>query len=144
LHKKVSENRDANGAIAALQEAIKNTNGNLPKAVNIDVHKSYREAVSKTFPDVQHVSKCGVNKPHANNNQIERLNGTLRERAKVQRGWKSKKSQIAEGQRIHYNFVKLHQALDGKTPAEASGLSIEGQIKWSELVLKAIERGKGS
>jgi putative transposase len=31
LASKVSENRDANGAIAALQEAIKNANGNLPR-----------------------------------------------------------------------------------------------------------------
>jgi transposase-like protein len=108
LASKVSENRDANGAIAALQLAIKNANGNLPDAVNTDAHRSYREAVSKTFSptSVDHIAKCGINKPHANNNRIERLNGTLRERVKVQRGWKSKKSQIAEGQRIHYNFVK--------------------------------------
>jgi putative transposase len=145
LASKVSENRDANGAIAALQLAIKNANGNLPDAVNTDAHRSYREAVSKTFSptSVDHIAKCGINKPHANNNRIERLNGTLRERVKVQRGWKSKKSQIAEGQMIHYNFVKPHQALKGKTPAEASGLSIEGQSKWRELDLKAIER-KGS
>jgi len=57
------------------------------------------------------------------------LNGTLRERAKVQRGWKSKKSQIAEGQTVHYNFVKPHRAWDGKTPAEANSLMIEGSNK---------------
>jgi putative transposase len=50
------------------------------------------------------------------------LNGTLRERVKVQRGLKSDKSAIAEGQLIYYNFVKPHQALDGKTPAEKAGL----------------------
>ena len=138
LASKVSENRDANGAIAALQQAIKNANGNLPYAINTDAHKSYREGVAKTFTtSVEHVAKCGVNKPHANNNRIERLNGILRERVKVQRGWKSKKSQIAEGQRIHYNFVKLHQALDGKTPAEASGLKIEGKNKWLTVIQNA-------
>jgi transposase-like protein len=55
LASKVSENRDANGAIVALQEAIKNAKGCLPDAVNTDAHKSYREAVSKTFPNVEHV-----------------------------------------------------------------------------------------
>lgn len=38
---------------------------------------------------------------------------------------------IAEGQRIQYNFVKPHMALDGKTPANAAGL---------ELLAKAKER----
>jgi putative transposase len=131
LASKVSENRDANGAIAAFQEAIRNANGNLPIAVNTDAHKSYKEGVSKALASVEHVSKCGVNKPHANNNRIERLNGTLRERVKVQRGWKSKKSQIAEGQRIHYNFVKPHQALDGKTPAQNAGMEVRG---WKDLL----------
>jgi hypothetical protein len=100
----------------------------------LDAHRSYREAVSKTFPSVEHVARCGVNKPHANNNRIERLNGTLRERVKVQRGWKSKKSQITEGQRIHYNFVKPHMALNGKTPAEASEVEIDGRNKWMTLL----------
>ena len=40
LASKVSENRDANGAIAALQLAIKNANGNLPDAINTDAHRS--------------------------------------------------------------------------------------------------------
>jgi hypothetical protein len=36
--------------------------------------------------------------------RVEILNGILRERVKVQRGWKNPKSAIAEGQRIYYNF----------------------------------------
>ena len=73
-----------------------------------------------------------INKPHANNNRVERLNGTLRERVKVQRGGKSNKSAIAEGRRIYYNFVKPHQALGGKTPAETAG--IKGKDKWKNLI----------
>jgi transposase-like protein len=140
LASKVSENRDASGAIAALQQAIKNANGNLPDAINTDAHRSYREGVSTTLPTTEHVAKCGVNKPHANNNRIERLNGTLRERVKVQRGWKSKKSQIAEGQRIHYNFVKPHQVLEGKTPAQNAGLEVRG---WKGL-FKLVTDGSSS
>lgn len=63
------------------------------------------------------------------------LNGTLRERVKVQRGWKSKKSRIAEGQRIHYNFAKPHMALDGETPAKNTGLDIKG---WMDLLQRSI------
>jgi putative transposase len=143
LASKVSENRDANGAIAALQEAIKKASGNLPDAVNTDAHRSYREAISKTLPNVEHVAKCGVNKPHANNNRVERLNGTLRERVKVQRGWKSYETSIAEGKRIQYNFVKPHMALKGDTPAKKAGINFtKEKDKWMEL-LKLAQSANG-
>ena len=84
---------------------------------------------------VDHVAKCGINKPHADDNRAERLNGTLRERVKVQRGWKSHKSAIAEGQRIQYNFVKPHQALEGDTPAKKAGVvESKGKNKWLDLL----------
>jgi hypothetical protein len=57
----------------------------------------------------------------------------------VQRGWKSKKSQIAEGQRIHYNFVKPHQALDGNTPAKEAGIEIEGKNGWRVLLSNSLK-----
>lgn len=57
---------------------------------------------------------------------------------KVQRGWKAPTSQIAEGQRIHYNFVKPHQALEGQTPAEMAGVGVEEQNKWLGLPRAAV------
>ena len=83
---------------------------------------------------VDHIAKCGITKPHTNNNRVERLNGTLRERVKVQRGWKTHKSSIAEGQRIYYNFIKQHQALDGKTPSEKVGININEKNKFLKLL----------
>jgi hypothetical protein len=32
----------------------------------IRMHTAYKEAVSKTLQDLEHVAKCGANKPHAN------------------------------------------------------------------------------
>ena len=97
--------------------------------------RAYREGISQTLGNqVEHIAKCGITKPHANNNRVERLNGTLRERVKVQRGWKNPKSAITEGQKIYYNFIKPHQALDGKTPAEKVGLNINGKNKWVEFL----------
>ena len=52
-----------------------------------DALRSYREVIGQTLGyKIDHVAKCGITKPHANNNRVERLNGTLRERVKVQRG----------------------------------------------------------
>ena len=57
---------------------------------------------------------------------------------KVQRGWKTLRTVLPEGQRIHYNFVKPHEALDGKIPADAAGIGVPGENKWLELLKMAI------
>jgi hypothetical protein len=65
------------------------------------------------------------------------MNGTLRERVKVQRGWKTVKTPLAEGNRIQYNFVKPHMAFNGKTPAQVAGLDVKG---WKELLEKSVRK----
>jgi hypothetical protein len=69
------------------------------------------------------------------------LNGTLRERVKVQRGWKTVKTPLAEGMRIQYNFVKPHMALDGQTPAQRARIEIvkEKGNKWMDLLELAVK-----
>ncbi len=62
---------------------------------------------------------------------IARFNGTLRERTKVQRGWKTVETPLAEGNKIQYNFVKPQMGLGGKTPAQTAGLDAKG---WRELL----------
>jgi len=60
----------------------------------------------------------------------------------VQRGWKTVKTQLAEGQKIQYNFVKPHMALEGKTPANAAGIEINDDNKWLALLGSAISKGQ--
>ena len=61
------------------------------------------------------------------------------------RSLKKTDSQIIDGQRIYYNYVKPHQGLDGKTPAEKAGIGVEDQNKWLGLIKKASDppRGRG-
>ncbi len=106
-----------------------------PETGHTDSLRHYKGAVKQVFTDAEHVYNCGITK-RENNNRIERLNGTLRERTKVSRGWKSQKTPISEGQRIQYNFVKPHTALEGKTPAQIAGLDIKG---WKELLKAALK-----
>ncbi len=70
---------------------------------------------------------------------MERLNGTIRERTKVVRAWKTHKTPLAEGQRIHYNFVKPHEALENQTPAQRAGVEIENKNKWESLIESAVK-----
>ena len=47
------------------------------------------------------------------------------------------KSGIEEGQRIYYNFVKPHETLEEKTPAEKCGIKIEDNDKWMTIIQNA-------
>lgn len=142
LASKLSAERDKFGAFQAFKEARENSHGQFPEKIFVDAHGAYKNIqhaeVKGWNPEL--VAKAGITKPHANNNRIERLNGTLRERVKVQRGWKSFETPLAEGQRIHYNFVKPHQALDGMTPAQRAGIN-EGN-NWFALLNEALKESK--
>ena len=62
-----------------------------------------------------------------NNNIVERLNGTVREREKVMRGMKGDETaeELMNGFRTYYNFIRPHMSPNGQTPAEAPGLDLE-------------------
>jgi transposase-like protein len=145
LASKVSKHRDDDGAIKAMLEAKKNAHDSQPEAIITDAHRSYNEGISYAwFNDKtpKHIAKAGIRKPNATNNRIERLNATVRERVKVQRGWKSFKTPLAEGQRIHYNFVKPHMALEGQTPAQVAGIGVKGKNKWLAMLTESIIRNE--
>ena len=52
------------------------------------------------------------------------------------------KTQLAEGQRIQYNFVKPHMALEGQTPADAAGVGVKGKDKWMSLLSEALRASR--
>jgi len=41
---------------------------------------------------------------------------------------------IVDGHRLYYNYIKPHESLDGKTPSEMAGITIEGDNKWLTLM----------
>lgn len=141
---KLSKGRDIDGAVRAFKEASKNAHESQPEMIITDSLKAYRDGIwlnwcNKEIPE--HIANAGIRKPHATNNRAERLHGTLRERVKVQRGWKSMNTPIAEGQRIQYNFVKPHSALEGQTPAQAAGINtVKGKNKWMELLKSSLTK----
>jgi len=65
-----------------------------------------------------------------NNNIVERLQGTIRERDKVRRGMDGQITgqDLIIGLRIYYNFIRPHMSLNGKTPAEEAGINLELEI----------------
>jgi putative transposase len=68
---------------------------------------------------------------------MERINGEIRDREKVMRGLKKKDTPILQGIQIYHNFIRPHEGLDGKTPAEACGIKVVGENKWMTLIQNA-------
>jgi hypothetical protein len=41
---------------------------------------------------------------------------------------------ILKGMQIFHNYIREHEALKGKTPAERAGIESEGENKWKTLI----------
>lgn len=71
---------------------------------------------------------------------VERLHGCIREREKVMRSLKKLETarRTLNRYRAYYNLIREHQALEGRTPAEVSGIrNTIGSNKWLELIRRA-------
>ena len=64
---------------------------------------------------------------------MERMNGEIRDREKVFRGLKKSNTPILTGYQIYHNYVRPHEALEGKAPAEAAGIEVQGDNEWLTL-----------
>jgi putative transposase len=84
-----------------------------------------KEFYTNTTPSTRHISHIRLQGDH-NNNKMERFNGEGRDREKVMRGLKRKDTPILTGYQIYHNYIRPHEGLNGKTPADASGIKIEG------------------
>lgn len=141
LASQISQRRETEDARRVFQKA-KEVANNKPLVMVTDGLRAYEDAFKKEFFTLRNPRTEHIRKPRfidkANNNMVERLHGTIRERNKVQRALKNKtNNQIIDGQRIYYNFIRPHQDLNGKTPAEMANLDLKlGQNKWLSLIEK--------
>ena len=68
---------------------------------------------------------------------MERMNGEIRDRERVMRTLEKADTPILTGMQIFHNYVRPHDALDGRTPSEAAGIKVEGENKWLTLIQNA-------
>lgn len=121
----------------------------LPKAIIHDGLPSYDEAYQKELyslksPRIQNVRSIGSNEKGLNP-KVERLNGTVRDRETVMRGMDNAEAaqELVDALRIHYNFIRPHQAIGGQTPAEAAGINLNlGENKIESLMRQAAIHAK--
>lgn len=122
---------------ALLMNAAKHRAGKSPKTIITDKLAAYLDGIEYVFGGA---AKHIRSKPFTienNTNLIERFHGTLKDRTKIMRGLKDMKSArlITEGWLLHYNYLRPHEALKGKTPAEAAGVKYPYR-NWQEIVAK--------
>jgi putative transposase len=111
--------------------------GKQPKVLITDGLPSYAKACQWVYDGTKHIRKITLKGKQHNNNKMERLNGEIRDREKTMRGLKRRRTTILQGMQIYHNFIREHEGLNGKTPAEACGIKIEGKNKWKTLIQNA-------
>ncbi len=145
----ISKGRKVENARNAFQVAKKRSHGDKPRCVVTDGLQSYKKAINKEFHTVKketiHIGNVGIRgkcfkNAKFDNNLVERLQGTVRDRNKTQRGLKSEESIFVKGHQLYYNFIKPHEGLNGYTPAHFANIYLKlGDKKWENLLLKAIK-----
>jgi transposase-like protein len=115
--------------------------GKQPKTLITDGAHNFHLAYMNEFwtrknPRTKHVRHISF-RGDRSNNKMERFNGEIRDREKTMRGLKIKETPILTGYQIFHNYIREHEGLEGKTPAEACGIKIEGQNKWLTLIQNA-------
>jgi putative transposase len=137
----LSSNRGTKQARNLMEIASKRAGIN-PKIVVTDKLAAYLDGIELTFgSDTEHI-QGGPFDIENNTNIIERFQGTIKDRTKVLRGFKTYETAniILDGFLIHYNYFKPHMGLRDlppkgidKTPADVAKIKIPFKT-WTDFV----------
>jgi transposase-like protein len=142
----VTEERYVKDAQKALKQAKCVTNVR-PDVIVTDGLQAYNTAIKAEFYD----PSAFIQNPHLrlkdfetkpNNNILERLNGTFRERTKVVRSFDSElgAAEFAAGMQTYYNYIRPHQGIGGMVPAQMANIPINllGN-RWETMIGLAVK-----
>jgi transposase-like protein len=113
-----------------------------PDAIVTDGLQAYRDAIKDEFYGLNervlnpHVRLKDF-ETHPNNNILERLNGTFRERTKVMRSLDTSVTakEFLAGLQTYYNYIRPHQGIGGLTPAQMANIPINLMgNKWGTMI----------
>ena len=116
----------------------------IPSIFVTDGLPAYNDAFKKEFAPKnflhkpsEHIKEIHFKNQRKNNNIEERLNGEFRDREKTFRGLKKDDSPSIIGIRLYHNYLRPHSSLNNDTPADRSGVKIEGNNKWITIIQNA-------
>ena len=138
----VSKKRETNDARKIIVSA-KRLTINDPNYILTDSLNSYQKPIREEFENrVAHIKTKSL-KDGFVNRPIERYHNEIRERLKARRGLGNDESAqtFSELLKINHNFVKPHQGLDGKTPAQAANIDLNlGTNKYLDLIKQSAKK----
>lgn len=112
-----------------------------PEYLITDGRHSLTGSIKKELPSTNHVRLTSLTDKRQNNQNIERLNGTVRDRIKPMRGFQNESTAeiMTSAFRNYYNFIKPHNSIGGLTPAEMAGIGVQNSSnKWEELLKRSL------
>jgi transposase-like protein len=137
LATRLSYSRTTNDA-KMLMEQAKKVAGITPKEVVTDKQNSYLDGIEQAYgADTEHTlgNPFSSKESGESTSEIERFHGTVKYRTKVMRGLKDFDTarQFLDGFTVHYNFIRPHESLDGKTPAQEAGIEYKFH-SWNDII----------
>ena len=129
----LSMDRGASQAKQAFRKAIV-VASSAPEKIVTDRLLSYDPAVRSVLPETRHIKSRGI-KSYINNNMLERVNSTIRQRTKVLRGINDIETaqNLLEGWQLHYNFFREHEGIHNQTPSKAAEINAPFN-EWADVV----------
>jgi transposase-like protein len=137
LASRLTESRATKEAALVMNEA-KRRAGKSPKRILTDKMGAYIDGIELVFgADTKHIQSTPFTDVNSTN-IIERFQGTLKDRTKIVRGFKSMKTGelLTDAWLVHYNFFKEHETLGNIPPAQKMGIPTPFK-NWAEVVSRA-------
>lgn len=140
----ISNRRDVANAQALLRKGTKKA-AKKPLEIVTDGLQSYDKAIETELQNPNGIIHLQGPLSEALNNKVERFHGTLKARLKTTYHLENERTAetFIKGFSTHYNYVKRHKALQGKTPAQAAKL-VNEKSTWLSLIQQAGESEKAS
>jgi transposase-like protein len=140
----VAESKQKHDARSLFYESMKVAD-KTPATLITDGLQSYHVAFKKVYSwrrtdkKPEHIREITL-RGTVHNNKMERMNGEIRDREKVMRGLKIEDTPILKGYRLYHNYIRPHEALNGKTPADLAGINVKGENKWLTIIQNASKK----
>jgi putative transposase len=133
LASRLSRSRTTRDAQILIDKAIKMA-GKEPETVLTDQLPSYLDVFYGKDAEHKHGSPFSKVEGESTS-KIERWHGTLKSRTKVMRGLKNFETALdfTEAYQAYYNYLRSHESLEGKTPAEVAGVSYPYK-NWDDVI----------
>lgn len=146
----ITKKREIEDAKGVFKSAKTHNQGVKPELIITDGLQSYNDAFNKVFYDnrqtCEHIRADGI-RARVNNNKVERLHNTVRERTKTMRGLQDDgtATEFNNSFKAFYNHIRPHQALNGRTPAQAAEIDLKlGRNRWMGLIQKSVEHQRNN